>query len=393
MTVRLYELDAYLRCFDARVLRCERCRQGWEVVLDRTAFYPEGGGQPGDTGLLGDTRVLDTHIRDGEVIHLCAAPLAAGARTEGRIDWERRFDLMCQHSGEHIVSGLICARFGCDNVGFHLGSEEVVIDFNRPVTPAALAEVELAANRCIWENRPFLISHPDPEALAALDYRSKKELHGDVRIVECPGADRCACCGTHVRSAGELGLIKLTSVRPLRDGSRITLLAGRRAYDYVCMMTEQNHRVSVLTSARPEETSAAVERVQGELAAARYRCVGLENRLFAQTAAAAAGKGDQLLFAQDLTPDALRRLCEAVAGRCGGLCAVFCGSDSDGYQYALGRPGADLRPLLRELNTALRGRGGGRHPDLAQGSVRASREEILAFFPEIPADTAAPAVL
>ena len=380
MTQRLYEHDPYLRAFTAAVLRCQEGGQGWEVVLDRTAFYPEGGGQPGDRGTLGDAAVLDTRSRGDEVVHLCASPLLPGAEVRGSLDWDRRFDHMCQHSGEHIVSGLICARYRCDNVGFHLGAAEVVIDFNRPIPGEDLPEIELAANQVIWENRPFLVTHPAPEALAALDYRSKKELHGDVRIVECPGADRCACCGTHVCAAGEIGLIKLTSLRPLREGVRITLLAGRRAYDYVCMTAEQNHQISVLTSARPGETAAAVARLQEELAAARYRCVGLENQLFAGVAASLKGQGDVLLFREDLGPDALRRLCEAVTDTCGGRCALFSGADGEGYKYALGLRDGDLRPWLRELNTALNGRGGGKQPDFAQGSVRASRAEIAGFF-------------
>ena len=386
-TERLYEQDAYLTQFRATVRACTPAPQGWEVVLDRTAFYPEGGGQPGDTGTLGGVAVLDTRQRAADVVHLCDGPLEPGAAVEGRIDWARRFDHMCQHSGEHIVSGLICARFGCDNVGFHLGAAEVVIDFNHRISAALLAEIEGEANRVIRENRPFLVSHPDPDALARLSYRSKKALSGDVRIVECPGADRCACCGTHVRTAGELGLIKLTGAKPFRDGTRITLLAGQRAYDYVCMAAEQNHRVSVLTSAKPSETAAAVERLLAELAEVKYRAVGLENRLFARAAAEQAGKGDVVLFDADaLPPDGLRRLCEAVTAVCGGRCAVFSSGaaapDQAGkavFHYAIGCREGDLRPFAKELNAALRGRGGGK-PGFVQGSVRASREEIEAYL-------------
>lgn len=377
MTERIYYADAYRTEFTAVVRSCAPGKHGWDVVLDRTAFYPEGGGQPGDAGTLGPARVTDTHERDGEVVHFCDAPLPEGAEVHGKIDWARRFDLMCQHSGEHIVSGIICARYGCDNVGFHLGAATVVIDFNHPVPAKDLPEIEREANRVIWENRPFVVSHPDPEALAALPYRSKKELHGDVRIVECPGADCCACCGTHVRSAGELGIIKLTSLKPLREGVRIELLAGQRAYDYVCMCAEQNHAVSVLTSAKPAETAAAVARLQDELATLRYEMTGMENRRFAERAEALRGRGDVLLFEEGLSPDALRRCCDAAAAACGGRCAVFSGAEGD-YKYALGSSDGDIRPFTRELNAALHGRGGGK-PALTQGSVAASRREIEDF--------------
>ena len=201
-TEKLYESDAYLRRFTATVLTCEPVNGGFAVTLDRSAFYPEGGGQPGDGGTLGGVRVTDTRIADGAVTHFCDGPLPVGAAVVGEIDWEARFDRMQQHSGEHIVSGLICAAAHCSNVGFHMGAETVVIDFDAPVTEAALEEIEEQANRVIWENRPFLVTYPTPEELETLEYRSKKALSGAVRIVECPGADRCACCGTHVRSAG-----------------------------------------------------------------------------------------------------------------------------------------------------------------------------------------------
>ena len=379
-TEKLYEADAYLRRFSATVLTCEPAKGGFAVVLDRTAFYPAGGGQPGDYGTLGGVAVTDTHISDGVVTHLCAAPLPAGETVEGELDWARRFDHMQQHSAEHIVSGLICTSKGCSNVGFHLGAESVVIDFDAVLSPEELAAIEAQANAVIWENRPFLVTYPSPEKLAALEYRSKKAIEGQVRIVECPGADRCACCGTHVRSAGELGLVRLTSMKPFRSGVRIELLAGRRAYEWSAAMTAQNSRVSVLLSAKPGETAAAVERMKRELEETRYRLVGLENRLFAERAAALAGQGDVLLFEEPMSPDALRRLCEAVGAAASGRCAVFAGDDAGGWKYALRIPAGDqLKAFVGAMNAALGGRGGGRD-GFAQGSVTAQRAEIEAYF-------------
>ncbi len=378
-TEKLFESDAYLRLFQATVLSCTPGKNGWDVVLDRSAFYPEGGGQPGDSGTLDGVPVTDTHISDGVITHRCAGPLPVGSAVKGEIDWEARFDRMQQHSGEHIVSGLICAAFQCSNVGFHLGADTVVIDFDAPLTHAQAERIEAEANRVIWENRPFLIAYPTAEELAALEYRSKKALDGAVRIVECPGADRCACCGTHVRAAGEIGLIRLISLKPFRSGVRIEMLAGQRAYRWSRAMSAQNSRVSALLSAKPGETAAAVERVQKELADTQYRLVGTENRLFALQAEAHAGRGDALLFCEPMRPDALRRCCEAVGARCGGRCAVFAGDDAQGWSYALRLSPEALRSFVTELNAALRGRGGGRD-GFAQGSVSASRAEIEAFF-------------
>ena len=379
MTEKLYYENAYLKNFTARVLSCVQGKKGFEIRLDRSAFYPEGGGQPGDTGVLGGVRVEDTHEKGGEIVHYCASPLEVGAEVEGSIDFARRFDFMQQHSGEHIVSGILHRRFGCDNVGFHMGHDTVTIDFNCDITMEQLREVEREANRIVWENRPMNISWPDREELAAMPYRSKKELTGSVRIVECPGVDCCACCGTHVKSAGEIGLIKLLSVHPFREGVRIEMLSGGRAYDYVCNAVDQNSAVGALLSAKPEATAGAVKRLQEELAGAAYRLVGLENRIFAHIASGYEGDGDALVFEEGLSPDGVRRLADAVMGRCGGLCAVFSGSDEAGYKYAVGRRDGDVRILVKEMNSALRGRGGGK-PFFAQGSLQCTRAEIEEFF-------------
>ncbi len=379
MTEKLYYQDAYMSSFKARVVECRQGKKDWEVVLDRSAFYPEGGGQPGDSGVLGGVRVSDTHEKGGVVIHYCDKPLNAGDEVEGRIDYGRRFDFMQQHSGEHIVSGLIHERFGCDNVGFHMGRDTVTIDFNCIISGEELREIEAKANAVIWENRPINVSWPDAEKLASLPYRSKKELSGDVRIVECPGVDICACCGIHVKSAGEIGLIKLLSVHPFREGVRIEMLSGKRAYEYVSTAVDQNAAVGAALSAKYDATSDAVKRLQAELAGTSYRLVGMENRVFAQIAGQYAGDKDVLIFEEGLSSDGVRRLADAVMQQCTGRCAVFSGGDGEGYKYALGKKEGDLRSLVKEMNSALRGRGGGK-PFFAQGSVNCARAEIEEFF-------------
>ena len=216
-TEKLYDRDAFLKEFDAVVTDCRPGKgDTYLVTLDRTAFYPEGGGQPADHGDLGGAAVLDVQERDGLVLHTCDRPLTVGASVHGAIDWSRRFDHMQQHSGEHIVSGMLCAAFSCDNVGFHMGADVVTIDYNAPMTWEQVLEVEARANRYIWENHPFRAYYPAPEELAAIPYRSKKALEGPVRITEFPGADCCACCGTHVAASGQVGLVKFLSCQKLR---------------------------------------------------------------------------------------------------------------------------------------------------------------------------------
>ncbi len=376
---RLYYKNPYASAFSARVTSCAESAEGWLVTLDNTAFYPEGGGQPGDTGTLGGVRVLDTQEADGEAVHLCSAPLAVGSEVEGRIDWPRRFDLMQQHSGEHIVSGIVHRRFGWDNVGFHMGADVITVDFSGPLSAEELRSVEREANEAVWSDTEFETLWPTAQELEHMDFRSKKELDGSVRIVRVGGWDLCACCGTHVSRAGEIGLIKILSAQKLRGGTRIEMVCGSRAYDYVSAAMEQNRKISALLSAKPLQTAESVQRLQSEEAAVRYRMVGLENALIELKAEAQTGRGDIVLFEEGFAPDAVRRLCAAAGEKCGGRCAVFSGTDAEGYKYAVCERGGDLRAFVKELNVALSGSGGGK-PDFVQGSVKATRAQIAKFF-------------
>ena len=379
-TEKLYYADPFAREFTARVLTCEAAGNGFAVTLDRTAFYPEGGGQPADHGTLGIAAVTDVHEKNGVIFHTCDRPVEIGAAVTGTLDWARRFDHMQQHSGEHILSGLLCARFRCDNVGFHLGADAVTIDFNADISREEAMETQEAANAEVEADLPVEITWPSREELAALDYRSKKELTGAVRIVTFPGADCCACCGTHVGRTGQVGLIQVLSVQKFRDGTRLEIVSGGRARRLLGNIYEQNRAAAQALSAKMPETAAAVERVLGELAEARARIAALEEQVFAAVAEKNAGRGDVLLVEGPMRPDAARRLADAVGRACGGLAAVFAGADGEKYNYALVRAdGADFSPLVKALNGALRGRGGGRG-GFAQGSAQASREEIETFF-------------
>ncbi len=382
-TQKLYYQDPTLREFPATVLSCESAGEAWKVVLDQTAFYPEGGGQPADHGVLktagGEIAVTDVHEKNGAVVHTCAAPAEPGTVVTGVLDWARRFDHMQQHSGEHILSGILCRLYDCDNVGFHLGAEAVTIDYNADITWEQALEAERLANEAVWADRETEIFYPSPQELAALDYRSKKELAGQVRIVEFPEADRCACCGTHVERAGQAGLIKVLSCQKFREGVRMEILCGARALRYLSSVYGQARAVGQRLSVKPLEIQGAVERLEEELSAAKARMADLEQTAFAALAAGQAGRGDVLLFQSPMRPDSLRRLADAVGKSCGGLAAVFSG-EGDQWSYALVRgDGADIAPLVKELNETLHGRGGGRN-GFAQGSVQAGRGEIEAFF-------------
>lgn len=378
-TEKLYYADAFMREFTAVVLSCEEAKGAYKVVLDRTAFYPEGGGQPADHGTLGDAAITDVHEKDGVVFHTCDKAVEIGQTVTGRIDWARRFDHMQQHSGEHIISGILCADYHCDNVGFHLGTDTVTIDYNADISWEQALDAEREANGIIWADRAVEIAYPSPAELAALDYRSKKELTGKVRIVTFPEADCCACCGTHVARAGQVGLVKVLSCQKFREGVRMEILCGGRALRYLGAVYDQARAVGQRLSVKPQDTFAAVERLEAELSAAKARMASLEEQVFAAIAEENTGKGDVVLFQPAMRPDSVRRLADTVAHRCGGLAAVFAGEDGH-YAYALVRAdGQDIAPLVKELNRALHGRGGGRN-GFAQGSVEAGKAEISRLF-------------
>lgn len=375
-TQRLYYEQPYLNEFDAQVVSCDKVQDGFAVILNKTAFYPEGGGQSCDFGTLGGANVLDVQIADDEIVHLCDKPLSGTVC--GRLDWARRFDLMQQHSGEHLVSGLVHRKFGYHNVGFHMGADVITIDFDGMIDPDSLSEIEQKANESVWANLETEIFCPDEQTLKTLSYRSKKPLSGWVRLVRFPGIDLCACCGTHVARTGEIGLIKLLSCVKFHEGVRIEMVCGKRAFAYLSSVWEQNRRISGLLSAKPLETAQEVARVLDETARIKYRMNGLQDEIFTIKAESYRGAEKVVLFEDGMTPDNVRKLCTACMDNTPGLCAVFSGADGD-YKYCIGQENGDVRELVKRFNELCCGRGGGK-PSMAQGSCAAVRSEIDAFF-------------
>lgn len=378
-TEKLYYIRPVITQFSARVLSCREAEEGWELILDRTAFYPGGGGQPCDLGSIDGAGVRLVFEREGEIIHLTSGRFEPGQQVLGSIDAARRLDYTEQHTADHVLTGVIHRRWGYDNVGFHMGAETTTIDLNGPLTGDQLAEMEDEANAVIRADLPVLESFPSAEELDRLEFRSKKELDGAVRIITIPGVDVCACCGTHLERTGGLGLIKVLSMSHLRGGVRLELAAGARAWRAMSAVFAENRRNSVLLSARQEETSAAVERLLGEQERLRQELAAAEKRWYAARAGACRAGERALVFEQGLSPAQLQRLANGLMERTGALTAVFSGSDGEGWSYAIGCPDGGLRALTARMNSVLSGRGGGKET-FVQGKLSASRAEIEEFF-------------
>ena len=388
-TQKYYEADAYRREADAVILAAEPDgRGGGKLALDGTVFYPEGGGQPADHGTLtlpdgARLTVTDVHEQGGVIWHRVDAlpdTAAPGTAVTGRIDWAWRFDKMQQHTGEHILSGILHQMFGAENVGFHIGSDAVRMDTSVPISAEGLREAELAANRIVWQNVPVLITYPTREELARMTYRSKKEIEGQVRIVTIPGADVCACCGTHTAATGAVGQIKILAAENYKGGVRLSIVCGERALLAAQAMRQRQADIGALLSAKPSETAHAVHRVYDEYTALKFAHFGLCSELFDALAAQVAPGADAIRIVPGLDPDGLHRLAARLSEATTGLCAALTANEK-GTGYCLAQVGGDVRALTKALNTALNGRGGGK-PGICQGSCAAAPEQVETFLKE-----------
>ena len=381
MTEKLYYLDAYATTFTAKVLECTEDKKNWKVVLDRTLFYPEGGGQPADMGTLGGVKVLDVHEKDDIVTHTTDKPLEVGAEVEGEIDWERRFDLMQNHSGEHVLSGVICAKYGCDNVGFHMGKEMITIDLNTKIPEEDLVWLEEKANEAIWNNVPVGIRYPSKEELDALDYRSKKELEGQVRIVNVGEYDCCACCGTHVKLAGEIGQIKIISSQNYKGGTRLELLCGKRALQDYRKKNDVSAQAGQLLSVPAEKVDSAVKNVLAERDELIQTLNQLKWKYFNLKAEQVAEGTENILFFGDgLNSKDMTHFADLLLKKGAKRTAVFSPS-GDGFAFVLLSAEKDGRDFTDAMKEPFACKGGGK-PDAVQGRVTGEKKEIKAFFEE-----------
>lgn len=375
-TEKLFYKDSHRKEFTATVVSCEKGKKGYQVVLDQTAFFPEGGGQFGDIGWLDGVEVLDTHEKGGIIYHETKEPLEAGTVVSGKLNFEERFDRMQQHTGEHIVSGIVHRLYGFDNVGFHLGTDVTTLDFNGELSAEQAAEVEMRANRAVFENVPVEVRYPSKEELKDMEYRSKIEIEGQVRIVSVPGYDICACCAPHVDRTGEIGLIKIVSCEKHRGGCRVTIVCGLRALLDYRQKQQSVSEVSVALSAKPDKIGEAVVHLKEQQARTkeqlnRMQAVYLQQKLSEITPE----DRNVCIFEEEMDNIAVRNFINDAMERCGGICGAFIGTDENGYRYILGSKNEDVRAFSKELNARFQGKGGGK-PEMVQGSLTGSEEEI-----------------
>ncbi|WP_054742339.1 alanyl-tRNA editing protein [Cellulosilyticum ruminicola] len=378
MTKKLYYENSYLTNFEAEVISCEPYKEGFTVVLNETAFYPEGGGQPADEGFINEAKVSHVFIKDEVIYHVVDQALEVGSKVEGKINFERRFDFMQQHSGEHIVSGIINAKYGYNNVGFHLSSDYMTADVDGELSEAQIKEVIQIANEAVFKNVPVKATVFENDKVKDKTYRSKIELAGKVRLVEIGDYDTCACCGTHVKNAGEIGVIECINWERHRGGMRLTLLCGKRAledYDQRLMITRE---IGNTLSTKTEKILEAFMKQQEELNNLKQKVASVTNDLLIFRAQDYIAKGETCIMQEGLSGDELRKLCVLMAELGNKVYLVLTQQDGS-IKYALGSSKEDVRPISKALNTVFNGRGGGK-PELCQGSLVGEISAIKEFM-------------
>ncbi len=384
MTEKLYDRDAYLTEFDCKVLNLYSDNDYIYIETDRTAFFPEGGGQTSDKGWLDGAYVENVQIIDNKIIHFVENTeenvelLKNSTSLHGKIDMKKRFSDMQQHSGEHIFSGIAHKLFGCTNVGFHLGSEVVTLDFDKFLDENDICKVENLVNKAIWDNLEIKIHFPTDDELSKIEYRSKIEIEGRVRLVEIPGVDMCACCAPHVKRTGEIGIVEVVNSEKYKGGTRVSILCGERALKDIRHKLNENRKISVLTKTKPSETAEAVERLLKEKDRLEYDLVGANREILFSKAEAIENQKKIIIFDKKLEGKLLMEFTESIKDKADEFVACFCGEEG-AYRYCVASKDADLRSLAKELNSAFSGKGGGR-PNFVQGSLCATEDKIKAFL-------------
>lgn len=376
-TTKLYDRDAYATEFEAKVLSCEEQEDGiYGVVLDQTLFFPEEGGQTPDKGLLGGKEVLDVQIKEDVITHYVSEPLEVGVAVSGKIDWQHRFFNMQQHSGEHLFSGLAHRKHGLRNVGFHLSNQIVTMDFDKALSEEQLKEMEWEINEAIVANVEIKTGYPSKEELAGLDYRSKIEIDGAIRIVEIPGYDICACCAPHVRRTGEIGMFKIQSVQNYKGGMRISFLCGFRALEEYRRKSEIISEISGILTTNQENLADHVSKLKTQVQSLKTQLSNAKQTLMqSKIAELPADQEDVILFERDLDTPVMRNVVNQLMENHAGICGVFVGDDTEGYSYIIGSKSVDCREIATKLREALNARGGGKS-QMIQGSLAAKEEEI-----------------
>ena len=375
-TIALYDNDGFAKEFEAQVLSCQSYEDGYKVVLDKTLFFPEQGGQTSDRGCLGAGKVTDVQIEEDVIYHFTDIPFTVGDNVKGSIDWSHRFANMQQHTGEHIFTGLAHNMYGAENVGFHLSDNTVTLDLNIELSEEQVRIIERRANEVIAEDVAVKAYYPDEATLAATEYRSKKEIDGAVRLVEIQGVDICACCAPHVKTTGQVGMLKVISFNKYKGGTRVYILCGLRALDDYNRRMDLLEKSYQILSCKEDEVPEKIQGILDDNKQQKYRINEIKGKiLLQQIEGYPAEIKDVTIFSEDLDAKTMRDGVNVLVEKHEGLCAIFSGDDENGYNFVIGSKTRDCSAIAVGLRELLGAKGGG-SKQMAQGSIQATRSQI-----------------
>lgn len=379
MTRRLFDEDSYTALFYATVLKCEKCENGYCITLDKTAFFPTGGGQSCDTGTIGDAEICDVFEKDGDIFHIADRELIVGKEYDCGIDWDKRFSRMQNHTGEHILSGLAHTHFGCTNVGFHLGNDEITIDFDKKLSDIDIAFLEMRANKAVFNNLAVKAYYPEPSELEKMNYRSKLDLKENVRIVDIFGVDLCACCAPHVRRTGAVGIIKIVNYHSYKGGTRLYILCGKDAYEDYVQKSQAVYNISVLLSTKQSDIDTSVKRIFDENTALKMQISQMKrNAVESEISKLKSGKQNLCVFVDDFDANQMRAVANKGVEMCEGICGVF-SKKQNGFSYVIASKNIDLKANSQRINEVIEGKGGGQSTMIC-GSAFAQETKICDYI-------------
>ncbi len=377
----LYYADPYMKDFEAMVVSISRQKDGFAVELSQTCFYPEGGGQAGDKGVLLSQdkpsddvfwQVIDTQLQGDRIVHICSSAdgLQVGQTVRGAIDWERRFDFMQQHSSEHIFSGLVNKKFGYNNVGFHINEDEMYFDFDGYLSEVELTQLETEVNRVIVEQVPILISTHEQAEIDELEFRSKKAIPEALRLVTIEDIDCCACCGTQLRNTSEIGFFIIRESMKYKSGVRVTALAGFRALRYVQNLLSSSRSAASQLSVKPLELALAVKGSLQKLQASEGLSAKM-SKLYLDSLRAEISPEMKKTYRYfvGFSDKQVKHYCKSMADAHKGVhYAILATQQEKRLQYVIASSHLPVEQDVELINVALNGKGGGRG-GFAQGSI------------------------
>lgn len=381
-TKKIYELSPYLKELTGEIIEIEKTAAGIKVLLDQTIFYPEGGGQPSDGGFIiyqdQKVPVQDIQIEEDEIWHLLKEEnFSVGEKVDMEIDWDLRFKNMQMHTAEHIFSGLVKNKYDGENVGFHISKDGFTCDYNIEIPADRSRELELESNKIIQENRKLMSYYPSPEDILKIDYRSKKEIQGEIRITEIPEIDYCACCGTHVNSTGEVGYLKVVSREKYKGGTRFTIKAGMEAVVYSLEKVEIAQKIANDYSCSIEDLPNRIEKGNLELEELRVELKSCKEEGI-ERLSSTIKEGPPLYMKENISMEEGRGLANILLPK---VQTLFLHLEKD--QFIIASSENKSKAIFEKLSESLKGGGS---PQMIQGKIIANKENLEKKFYEIIED-------